>query len=97
MTEVTDILFDETLGDIACVDGDFVIGEATKQHQMDLLFANESEYKQYPVTGVGIEGFLLDEDKTEMIRKIRSQFTRDGQTVNKISVKDGININAFYK
>ncbi|MCX6281472.1 MAG: hypothetical protein NTU51_05890 [Bacteroidetes bacterium] len=93
----TDILIDIVTNDLASEDGDFAIGDSTRQHQVDLLVANEGEYKQFPVTGVGIEGFLLDEDKTDMIRKIRSQFTRDGMSVLKVTAIGGININAQYK
>ncbi len=93
----TDILIDIVTNDLASSDGDFLIGDSTRQHQVDLLVANEGEYKQWPITGVGIEGFLLDEDKTDMIRKIRSQFTRDGMSVLKVTAIGGININAQYK
>jgi hypothetical protein len=97
MTVVTDILIDTVTEDLACDGGDFVIGDSTQQHEMDLLTANEGEYKQYPATGVGIDGFLNDEDKTEMIRKIRLQFTRDGMKVEKITTGSGINIKAQYE
>ncbi len=93
----TDILIDTVTNDMASKDGDFVIGDSTRQHQVDLLVASEGQYKQFPTTGVGIEFFLLDEDKTDMIRKIRSQFTRDGMSVLKVTVMGGININAQYK
>jgi hypothetical protein len=93
----TDILFDPETNDLACKGGDFVIGESTRQHQTDLLHANEGEYKQFPTTGVGIDGFLNDSDNTEMIRKIRRQFTLDEMSVTKITIGSGININASYK
>lgn len=97
MTEVTDILFDQTTGDIACKNGDFVIGDATYQHQADLLMAKEGEYKQSPNVGIGIDNFLNDEDPTEMLRKIRMQFVKDGMVISRLKYTDRVIIEALYK
>ncbi len=94
---MTDILFDET-DDLAVIGGDMAIGEATLQHQADLLSAQEGEYKQSPVTGVGLSNFLNDEDPREMIRKIRLQFAQDGIQIDSLSFSEGIaNIKGTYK
>ncbi len=85
-------------GDVACHRGDFVVSDATKQHQKCLLIAGEGEYKENPATGVGIEGYLLDEDRSDLVRKIRMQFTQDNMNVINIGLgAKGININADYK
>ncbi|MEI6683423.1 MAG: hypothetical protein WCO44_12375 [Bacteroidota bacterium] len=95
MTKVTDILCDST-GDIACVGGDMVVGNGTYQHQADLLTANEGEYKETPLAGVGITGFLNDENPAELQRKIRIQFTKDGMSVVKVAYGTNLEINANY-
>jgi hypothetical protein len=97
MTEVTDILTDPISGDLLDKNGDDVIGDATEQHQNDLLLAQEGWYKQSPTTGVGITEFLLSEDPTEMLRKIRMQFTADGMIINKLKAAPTLQINAEYK
>lgn len=96
MAEVTDILFDET-DDLACIVGDLVIGDATWQHQGDLLYAHEGEYKQSPTMGVGLSDFLNDEDPREMLRKIRIQFDRDDIAINTLAYNTELEINAAYK
>ena len=96
MTDVTDILFDPVTGDLACKNGDFIVGESSFQHQADLLEAAEGEYKQAPTTGVGINGFLNDEAPGEMIRKIRMQFDRDGLNIVEIITAGQIQITARY-
>ncbi len=97
MKQITDILFDET-GDLAVSGGDLLTGDATMQHQADLLSAFEGEYKQFPTTGVGLSNFLNDEDTREMGRKIRMQFDRDGIQINTMTVTGGlVNIKAIYR
>jgi len=95
MAIVTDILCDES-GDISCVAGDMITGDATYQHQADLLTAVEGSYKQNPTTGVGIDGYLLDENPAELTRKIRIQFTKDGMSVVKVAYGTNLEINANY-
>ena len=96
--EVIDILCDRETGDIACQNGDFAIGDATIQHQGDLLSAAEGEYKQSPTVGVGIQEFLNDEGPAMMLRKIREQFVNDGMTVSELALlESGLTIKANYK
>ena len=97
MTQVTDFLVDEVSGDLLCEGGDLVIGDATNQHQADLLASEEGWYKENPGTGVGMINFVLSEDPTEMIRKIRMQFTADGMVINKLKASPELTINAHYK
>jgi hypothetical protein len=94
---VTDILLDSDF-DVTLKDGDFAVGDATYQHQAILLQAGAGEIKQYPTAGVGVEGYLLDENPATLLREIRSQFTKDGMQVSKVSISpDGqLDINAQY-
>ena len=98
MAEVTDILCDET-GDIACENGDMVIGESTVQHQQDLLSASEGEYKFDAMVGVGLIEFLDDEDQSAMMKKIRVQFAKDGMNVKtaRINSSGKLEIDATYE
>lgn len=93
----TDIL-DDTNGDIDFTNGDISYGESTKQHQRDILFARKGDYKSAPAVGVGIEDYVKDENPQDMLPEIRRQYTKDGQTVNKLQLSaDGkLNINANY-
>jgi len=95
MAIVTDIMCDEN-GDISCVAGDMVTGDATYQHQADLLSAVEGSYKESPTAGVGIDGYLLTENPLELTRKIRVQFTKDGMSVVKVAYGTNLAINANY-
>ncbi|MEI6899246.1 MAG: hypothetical protein WCL00_05170 [Bacteroidota bacterium] len=99
MTVVTDILTDPVTNDLLCDKGDFVIGDATFQHQRDLLISAEGEYKQDPIVGAGISEFLDDESPSDMLKKIRIQFTKDGMNVNtmKINEKGKLEIDAPYE
>lgn len=95
MAIVTDILCDDA-GDLICFAGDFACGDSTYQHQVDLLWAKEGEYKQTPPTGVGLENYLLDEDRTDLLRKIRMQFASDGMTLTQLEYVNDLKIRANY-
>lgn len=73
-----------------------VIGDATLQHQADIISACEGEYKQFPTTGVGISGFLNDEDHRAMLRKIRLQLTADRMIVSSVTYNDVLRVKAKY-
>ena len=97
MANTNDILM-HPFGDVLCVGGDFAIGDATLQHQKDLLDANKGEYKESPTIGVGIQNYLNSEDAADIIREIKDQFLKDGMRVNIIEADtEGIRINAQYK
>ena len=95
MAIVTDILCD-AVGDIACLHGDMILGDGTYQHQADLLEGNEGDYKESPTICVGLDGFLNSEDTTEMLRKIRIQFAKDGMSVTKVVYNTNLEIKANY-
>lgn len=86
--------------DLVIKNGDFVIGDATKQNQKKLLMINKGEYKEFPNVGVGLMNFLDDEEPDELIREIRREMVKDGMTVEELKVNndDGsIGLNASYK
>ena len=96
--KVYDLLLDENL-DLACVNGDFVFGESSKQHQELLLIAQKGEFKEFPLVGVGISDFLNeDADTSELIQIISKEFSVDGMNVTDVIINgDQIKINAEYR
>lgn len=92
-----DYLIDYTNGTLPIVNGDFVMGESTVQHQRRLLKAQPGEYKQHLLTGVGIDNSLDDENPDNLIRETRRQFVQDGMTVDTLLItENGIAADAHY-
>jgi len=89
-------MIDTITGDLACKAGDFVLGDATLQHQGDLLESGEGEYKQSATVGVGLRNFINEEDPTDMLRKIRMQFIRDGLSISELRSGTQLKIRAKY-
>lgn len=93
-----DYLIDYSTGHLQIHNGDFVVGEATKQHQRKLLITQKGEYKQHPLVGVGIANYLDDENPDDLLRETRKQFVQDGMAVNKLEVTaTGVGVDAEYK
>ncbi|GIZ10290.1 hypothetical protein [Flavobacterium sp. UMI-01] len=86
-----DLLLDDNL-DLKIENGDFVVGESTAQHQKLLILADKTEFKEVPMRGVGARRFLEDSDPSNLAREIRTEFTTDGMTVNKIQIADDLTI-----
>ena len=84
-----DILLDQNF-DLQISNGDFVIGEATEQHQQLLIATFNGEWKENPTVGVGAEGFLKDDDAGGFLAEVKSQFEKDGMTFNEQSFNNGI-------
>ncbi len=95
---MTDFLLDND-GDIAIVNGDFAIGDATLQHQHHILIAQKGEFKEAPEIGVGIANMLLDENPRKILTQIRRNFEYDGMKVNSLEFneKGNIVVDAPYK
>lgn len=93
-----DILLDAT-DDFDFSKGDFLTGDATGQNQKLLLGTSPGEWKESPVTGVGMEEFLDDEGPDDLFKEIREQFKMDGQVIKLLKVTpDGdIGLDAAYK
>jgi hypothetical protein len=96
MAENTDILVDDT-GDIACENGDFVIGPSDDQHVQDLILASPGDYKESPMLGVGIINTLNGKLDGAMKRKIRINLEADGYKVNSITQNEEGTINVDYE
>lgn len=78
--------------DLHIVNGDFVIGESTAQHQKLLILADKSEFKEVPMRGVGAKRYLENDKPDNLAREIRLEFTADGMNVNAIKISDALEI-----
>jgi len=77
--------------------GDFVVGESTRQHQDLLLLADKGEFKQFPTIGIGILRYLEDYSGDNLAREIRTEFNKDGMNVKEIRFNGSkIDITANY-
>jgi hypothetical protein len=98
MAEVFDILLEPDF-DLMISDGDFVVGESTKQHQLCLLTAEPGNYKQSPTLGVGAFSFINDDETLQNLKAaIQKTFEADGMIIDHLSITaDGnIDVEANY-
>lgn len=86
-------------GDFQIENGDFVIGDATLQHQQDILISHKGEYKESPELGIGILTEVNNENPRAILAQIKRNFEYDGMTVKTLKVSDNGNlvIDAPYK
>jgi len=84
-------------GDIDVSGNDIHYTEATQQHQKDLLLTIKGELKDMPGVGVGAIDFINDDDSDSFLTEVRTEFRKDGMTVNEVSYLAGkIRMEAFY-
>lgn len=76
-------------GDIKLVDGDIVWGDASEQHQKDLLEARHGDIRTRPDVGVGIEDFLSDDNPDDLYRRIRVEYAADGLKIKSLKIDNG--------
>ena len=77
--------------------GDIRTGETDLQNMKLLVECEKGSFKEFPATCVGASSYLEAEDERDLLREIRTQFTADGITVNKIVVEEGkLKIDARY-
>jgi hypothetical protein len=69
-------------GDISWANGDLVVVESTLQHQKDLLFLDKGSLEEFPTSFVGAANYLESEDVSGFLRESRSEFVKDGMTVD---------------
>jgi hypothetical protein len=85
MAANTDILL--VNNDLLIQSGDLVTGYSDQQHIEDTINAFPGWWKENPLDGVGIGGYLNAPDKTqEIIRAIRLHLTNDGYQVGNPTV-----------
>ncbi len=79
-------------GDLDLSSGDiYLAGEyaTTAQHKADILSAAEGDFRESPLTGVGIIEYINSEDRATMLRAISRQMAADGIAVEKVGFEDG--------
>lgn len=77
--------------------GDLVVGDATQQHQKDIIMAHKVWNHFSPLMGVGLQSYLNDLDGNNLKQAIRYELERDGQIVEKVELEKGaIRIQAVY-
>ena len=78
---MTDIMLDDNL-DLLIVNGDFVLDDADQQIQELLLIANQGDFRESPLTGVGIVKYLKSRLSPATVdalkKKIKLQWQYDG-------------------
>lgn len=85
---MNDILIDENY-DLKIASGDFVVGECLNQQVGLLLLATKGCIRQHPNVGVGLNGYLLDNNSDELTREIRAQFKADGLRITNLEINNG--------
>lgn len=85
-------------GTLKVQNGDLVVGDATRQHQKDIVLAHKGWNHFQPTMGVGLQNYLNDTDSVvTLTQAIRYELERDGQTVEKVELQKGaIQIQAIY-
>jgi hypothetical protein len=64
--------------DVTFLNGDFIIINSDTQHVEDMINSYQGWWKQYPITGVGIQSFLGSPSNDQVIiRQIKIQLQND--------------------
>lgn len=91
-----DLMLDDD-NDLMDAANDWLEIESSEQHQALLLHTNKGEWKESPQVGVGIVGFLEQEDTGGLLSEISQQFIADGMNVEQVVIENGkIQVNATY-
>jgi hypothetical protein len=92
----SDILLDVNF-DLLSENGDFVIGDATRQHQQLILLIEVGALREFPTTCVGLQSWELKEGTGDLHATIKREFERDKMKVERVRVgNNGISVEATY-
>lgn len=88
--KVTDFLNDAE-GDLAIVDGDFVLDNSTVEHKLTLLVLRPGQWRPDARLGVDINSWLLDNftNTDAMAAEIAEAWQMDGISYNEVTVSRG--------
>lgn len=93
--KATDYALDEN-GDLAIVDGDFVLEESDNFHIQDILIAQKGSFRFYPTLGVGLDNFLnspIDSrTKNTLAKEIRKNLEQDNFKLRALIISDALEI-----
>lgn len=74
--------------DAATSNGDFALGESTRQNKVLLMVCEPGEIRQYPEATVGIQKYIDDDSLGEMAIQIREKFEADLMTVKSVTISN---------
>lgn len=86
-----DLLLDDNF-DILIQNGDLVAGESTRQHQSLFLHIEKGELREFPLRGVGVRSWLLDDQMGDLNAAIKRELEADGQKVKLVKMLANGNI-----
>ena len=79
-----DILLDDD-GDLAIVNGDFVIGESLDQEVAAILQLNKGDLKEFPVLGPNLVQLINSNTSAiELKQLIKTELKRDGKSYQEL-------------
>jgi hypothetical protein len=74
-----------------------VIGDVTAQNQAAILVAHKGEFKEHPMTGVGLNDIINDDNAMFWENEIAEQLNSDGQRIARLSLDEkGLILEAGY-
>lgn len=79
-----DLLLEVDTGEMACENGDLLVGISDNQHKQLLLKLNKGALKEFPTSCVGAANYIEAEDPAGFLREIRNEFKDDGMEVKKL-------------
>ena len=84
--------------DLSVDNGDLVVGDSTRQHQVDIIKIDKGWNHFQPACGVGLAKYLADTEGVVGLRlAIRNELEKDGQVVERVQLQKGaIQIEAYY-
>ena len=89
-----DILFelnkDSKHFDLSIKNGDFVIGDSNLQHVAHIIEAEQGQFRQHPLVGVGVIKMLNGPISGAEKRNIRLQLEADGYKAKEIVFREGL-------
>jgi len=85
-----DIIVDpKDSNDLVVYQGDFFIGYSDFQHAAHIVEADQGQYKQWPLVGIGIRRYLNGDIDGAVRRLIQVQLESDGMKTRNIAFSDG--------
>lgn len=83
--------------DLLVEGGETSLGNTQPQNQALIVVSNPGEFKQHPELGVGIEGWVLDDNPGNLKAEVKRQLKSDGFAVDRVALEQGqLVINAEY-